>query len=102
MEETLKNLMYQGLGVIAITKDKMEKAISEMVEKGRMTREEGKKFYDELSEETTKAGKEFRENAKDTIRDWIEKSGIPSREEFEALKARVEALEADKAPKAEA
>ena len=37
MEETLKNLMYQGLGVIAITKEKMEKAISEMVEKGKMT-----------------------------------------------------------------
>ena len=36
------------------------------------------------------------------LRLYDEKSGIPSREEFEALKARVEALEADKAPKTEA
>lgn len=93
MEETLKNLMYQGLGVIAITKEKMEKSIADLVEKGKMTREEGKKLYEEISAETSKAGKEFKENTKESIREWIEKSGIPSREEFEALRARVEKLE---------
>jgi polyhydroxyalkanoate synthesis regulator phasin len=45
---------------------------------------------------------EFKENSKETIREWLEKSGIPSREEFEALKARVEALEKEKAAEAQA
>ncbi|MCB0820444.1 MAG: hypothetical protein KDC13_07460 [Bacteroidetes bacterium] len=93
MEETLKNIMYQGLGVISITKDKIEKAVNELVEKGKLTREEGKKFADEIGTETRKAGEEFKDNVKETAREWIEKSGIPSREEFESLKARVEALE---------
>jgi BMFP domain-containing protein YqiC len=30
---------------------------------------------------------------RESVREWIEKSGIPSREEFEALKARVNELE---------
>jgi polyhydroxyalkanoate synthesis regulator phasin len=34
---------------------------------------------------------------KESFRDLLEKSGIPSRQEFEALKARVEALEQQKA-----
>lgn len=93
MEDTLKNILYQGLGVIAITRDKIENAVAELVEKGKLTREEGKKFAEEISSETRKAGEELKENSKETIREWIEKSGIPSREEFEALKARVDAIE---------
>jgi polyhydroxyalkanoate synthesis regulator phasin len=96
MEEKLKNLFYQGLGVVAITRDKVEKALNELVDKGKLTSEEGKKLFEELSADAQKAGQEFKENSKETIREWIEKSGIPSREEFDALKARVEALEKEK------
>jgi len=96
MEEKLKNLFYQGLGVISITKDKIEKAIDDLVEKGKLTREEGKKFYDEVSADALKAGHEFRDKSREQIREWIEKSGVPSREEYEALKARVEALEKER------
>jgi polyhydroxyalkanoate synthesis regulator phasin len=96
MEDTLKNLFYQGLGVIALTRDKVEKTLNELVDKGKLTREEGKKLFEEFSADAHKAGMEFKENSKETIREWIEKSGIPSREEFDALKARVEALEKEK------
>lgn len=93
MEDTLKNLFYQGLGAIAITKEKIEKTLDELVEKGKITREEGKKLFDELSADALKTGHDIKEKSRDQIREWIEKSGIPSREEFEELKARVEALE---------
>lgn len=93
MEEQLKNLFYHGLGVIAITKEKVEKAVEELVSKGKMTREEGQKFYEELKTESSKAGHEFKDNLKESFRTFLENSGLPSREEFEALKKRVEALE---------
>jgi polyhydroxyalkanoate synthesis regulator phasin len=44
-----------------------------------------------------KAGHELKEKTRDQIREWIEKSGIPSREEFESLKERIEALEKERA-----
>lgn len=88
--------MYQGIGAFSMVRQKMEKVLAELVEKGQMSREEGKKVYDEFSEEALKAGKELKENMKDSIREMLEKSGIPSREEFEALKARVEMLENQK------
>jgi polyhydroxyalkanoate synthesis regulator phasin len=93
MEEVLKNIIYQGLGVIAITRNKVEKAVSDLVDKGKMTREEGRKLVDELSEDSLKAGKEIEEKLKNGMREFLEKSGIPSREEFESLKKRVVALE---------
>lgn len=93
MEEQLKNLFYHGLGMVAITKEKVEKAVEELVNKGKMTREEGQKFYEELKAESGKAGHEFKDNLKESFRTFLENSGLPSREEFEALKKRVEALE---------
>jgi polyhydroxyalkanoate synthesis regulator phasin len=93
MEEQLKNLLYHGLGVVAITKEKVERAVEELVNKGKMTKEEGQKFYEELKAESGKAGHEFKDNLKESFRSFLENSGIPSREEFEALKKRVEALE---------
>jgi polyhydroxyalkanoate synthesis regulator phasin len=96
MEETLKNLFYQGMGVIAITKDKVEKTVEGLIAAGKLTREEGKKFYEDLSADTLRAGHDFKEKSREQIREWIEKSGVPSREEFESLKARVEALEKER------
>jgi polyhydroxyalkanoate synthesis regulator phasin len=44
MEDTLKNLFYQGMGVIAITKDKIEKAIDDLVEKASSAGKKEKSF----------------------------------------------------------
>lgn len=93
MEETMKSILYQSLGVIAITKDKIEKAVDEFVAKGKLTKEEGIKFAAEIQSEAQKTGDHFKQVGKDNLRDFLEKSGVPSRAEFDALQARIEALE---------
>lgn len=93
MEETIKSILYQSLGVIAITKDKIEKAIDEFVAQGKLTREEGIKFASDIQSEAQKTGEHFKQVGKDNFRDFIEKSGVPTRAEFDALNSRLEALE---------
>jgi len=93
LEESLKNVLFTGLGVAVLTKEKIEHSISNMVERGAVTREEGRKLYDELSSEATKAGKEFSGNLKDQLREWLVKTGIPTQEEFQELKNRISELE---------
>jgi len=94
MEDLLKKLFYQGLGVVAITKDKVEKAIAELIQKGKITEEEGRKLYDDLASEGKKSADDLSQGLKDFVREQIEKSGIPSRAEFDALKLRIAELEA--------
>jgi polyhydroxyalkanoate synthesis regulator phasin len=93
MNQTLKSVLYQSLGVIAISKDKIEKAIDEFVAQGKLTREEGRKFAGEIQEEAMKTSEKFKQTGKETVREWLEESGIPTRAEFDALKSRLEALE---------
>ncbi|MFN4123289.1 MAG: phasin family protein [Flavobacteriales bacterium] len=94
MEDILKKLIYQGLGVVSVTRDRAEKLIAELVEKGKMTEDEGRKFYEELASEGKKTADDLGQGVRDFIREQIEKAGIPSRDEFEALKLRVVELEA--------
>lgn len=93
MEETIKSILYQSLGVIAITKEKIEKAVDDIVAQGKLTKEEGIKFAAEIQSEARKTGDHFKQVGKDNFKDFIEKSGIPTRAEFDALNARLEALE---------
>jgi len=93
MEETIKSFLYQSLGVVAITKDKIEKVVDDIVAQGKLTKEEGIKFAAEIQAEAHKTGDHLKQVGKDNFRDFIEKTGVPTRAEFDALNARLEALE---------
>jgi polyhydroxyalkanoate synthesis regulator phasin len=48
MKELLKKTVLTGIGFAAISKDKIEEIIGEMIEKGSLTEQEGKKFVEEI------------------------------------------------------
>ena len=48
MKELLLNMFDIGIGVATLTKEKLEELQKEVVEKGRMTREEGLDFVEGL------------------------------------------------------
>lgn len=39
MKETLKNILYTGIGIAFLTKDKIEELKADLVEKGRISQE---------------------------------------------------------------
>ncbi len=63
MKELLKNVVYTGVGAAFLTKEKIEDLKKELVEKGKISQEEGKQFVDELLNKS--------EKAKDQLNLWI-------------------------------
>ena len=63
MKEILKNVVYAGLGAAFLTKEKVEDLTKDLIEKGKMTQEEGKQFVDDLLRKS--------EKAKDQLDLWI-------------------------------
>lgn len=94
MKETLKKAFYVGLGVISLTKDKVEEWGKKLAEEANMSEEEGKKFYEELSEKAREAREKLEKNIDELVQKALKKSGAATKEEFDALAARVAALEA--------
>lgn len=90
----LRKAMLLGLGALTMTKEALEKTVDELVKKGELNQEEAKEALRELWEK----GQQERENLTKMVREQVDKAmqtfaGV-SQEEFTAVKARLEAVEA--------
>lgn len=89
----IRKALYLGLGLFSVTREKAEKLIDELMEKGEMNSEEGRQLLEDL----IKRGEEEKEAIRNLIKDEVGglKSDLTSitRTELENLKARIEELE---------
>lgn len=93
MNSIIKKAMYFGIGAMSITREKAEKFINEMVEKGEMTKEEAKQFIDEA----IKKGEEEKDEVRNIIREEFlnlkNDLAVVTKAELEALEARIREIE---------
>ncbi|MEM7260463.1 MAG: hypothetical protein AAF488_00635 [Planctomycetota bacterium] len=92
--DPLRNALLAGLGAMSYGQDKLNNLVSSLIDKGDLTREQGEQVLDEW----VRKGEEEKQNVSDKvskeIQRLLEKLQMISREEFDALEARVTALEA--------
>lgn len=89
MENSFKKLFYAGVGLAATATEKFEQTLNELVEKGKVTDSEAKKFFEEFNEKTSSKREEFDEKFKA----FVEKLGYTRNSDVEELRKRVEDLE---------
>ena len=67
----LKQMLYAGIGLAAVTKEKAEEVIAELIKKGEMSKEEGKDVLNTLmnrmQEESEKLKQKINEQVENTI-----------------------------------
>ena len=93
MSEMLRKMGLFGIGVVSLTQEKLEEFTTEMIKKGDMTREEGKKFVKEVLSEKEKRIKEVEDKINEKVKETIDKSGIVVKSDMEALQRKIEKLE---------
>ncbi|MDQ0287775.1 polyhydroxyalkanoate synthesis regulator phasin [Desulfofundulus luciae] len=99
MFKTAERLILAGIGALALTTEKVEKMINELVERGQMSKEEARDFLQELIAK----GEQEKANLAETLRREIsqlrEELGLVTRAEIEELRNRVARLEEQLAQK---
>ena len=93
MSEMLRKMGLFSIGVISLTQEKVEEFTQEMIKKGDMSREEGKKFVKEVLSEKEKRIKEVEDKINEKVKETIDKSGIVMKSDMEALQQKIEKLE---------
>ena len=93
MFDTLKRFALMGVGVLSTAEEDVQAVIAELRRKGEIEEEEGKKALAAWRERVAVNRREVQDLAGKTAQDALKKLGAPTREEFNALAARVEALE---------
>lgn len=93
MSEMIKKMGLFSIGVISLTQEKIDEFSQEMIKKGDMTREEGKKFVRDVLSEKEKQLKDLENKINEVVKANIEKSGIVMKSDISALEKKIEKLE---------
>ena len=94
--ELLKNFVYAGVGLAALTADKVKETVEDLVEKGKISDTEGKKIIEEFFKSTESKKDDFESKMKSLGDNISSKFDFLKKEdgEVDALKKRIEELEA--------
>jgi len=92
IEDIIKKAFYTGVGFLANPKGFKEK-IDDLVNKGDMTAEEGKKAFAEFEKDFKAKTEDLEGNIQGMIRNTLDKMDIPSAEKVTAMEKRIKSLE---------
>ena len=95
--DELKKLLLAGIGSIAYTYEKSAKVIEELVDKGRISVDEGKELSQELKRTFKDKSEEFNEKVmpltKEDLKNILCEEDFVPRDEFNELREQVTKLE---------
>ncbi len=89
----MRKMIYFGLGALSLTREKAEKMMNEMVEKGDVNKEEAKQFIDEAIKKGAEEKEQLRQMIKEEYEEIKNQFSLVSRKDLEALETRIKALE---------
>ncbi len=93
MIDSIKKTMLAGIGAAIITKDKVESALSEFVDQGKVTAADAKSMAEKVAEDGRKEFDQVSDQMNGKIKEMLSKLNADTRDEITALEARVTALE---------
>jgi len=96
MLDSIHKMFLAGVGFAAMTKDKIDEHIKELVEKGKLTEKEGREMADDMLKKSKQAKEDLEKQVEKLVQQTLGTLQIPSKKEVEELAARIEKLEARK------
>ncbi len=93
MEDLFKKVMYTGVGLVSTTAERIQTNIDELVKKGSLSEEEGKKVVDDLYENTESKKEEFEGKLKELVANAVAALNLPTKSDIDTLMSRIEELE---------
>jgi polyhydroxyalkanoate synthesis regulator phasin len=93
MVELLKKTLYVSLGIITMTKERLEDLAKKVASEAKLSESEGKQFIDEVLKRSDEIKESIDKivNEKTTV--LLKTMNIPTRTEMNALELRVKKLE---------
>ena len=93
MLELIEKAFLTGLGAVALSQKKAEELMTELKEKYKLSEEEGKSFLDKMQGFAKESREKIAEATEAEVKKVMERVGVVSRDDFDQLLKRVEALE---------
>ncbi len=91
--ETFERLILLQIGAAAATRERIEEVVENLIQQGRVQREEGKTLVDQVMGRARERSSGARSLLDASVQQGLRRGGLPTREDHEDLVFRVEQLE---------
>jgi len=93
MIDMLKKALFTGVGMVAMSREKVEEWAKNFAKEASFAEEEGKKFVDEVLKQSEEARKTLEQQVDRLAKSAMERFGMHTKEEVDELKKKIEDLE---------
>ena len=93
MFDLIKKTLLTGIGLAAMTRDKIEQLAKELAEKGKLSEKEGKDLVDDLLKKSDQARKDLDKKVEGMVRKILEKMDVATKADIDGLKKKIAGLE---------
>jgi polyhydroxyalkanoate synthesis regulator phasin len=93
MDKIVRKTLYTAVGIVAGTTERLQKAVDELVSKGKISQEEGKKVVDDVVKTTDNRRDEYENKFRNLIDNVLSKLNLPQGDAYEKLEKRIKSLE---------
>ena len=93
MKDYFERLILMSLGLITITKEKAEKFADELVEKGKIKREDVPEFIKNILQSAEKGREKMREVIQEEIKKSLDLLNLPTKKEISEIKKKLDEID---------
>ena len=93
MLDLIKKTLLTGVGLAAVTKEKIEELGKELAKSAELSEKEGRELVDDLTKRREQAQKDLQERMDKTVRETVDRLHLASKEDIAVLTRKVETLE---------
>ena len=92
MKDLFEKGIFMGLGLLALTKEQGEKMIEELIEKGRISREEGPKVLKDLLARAEEEKKALEARIDSGLAKSLQRLNVPTRKDMEKVNKKLDQI----------
>ena len=92
MIDLIKKIVFTGVGLASLTKDKIEALGKEIGDQAKLSEKEGKELLDELMKKSEESKKEVASQVEKFVTDSLKKMNLATRDELLKLEKKVQRL----------
>ncbi len=93
LEDLFKKFVYTGVGLVSLTKDRLQKTIDELVKEDKITEKDGKKVVNDFFKNTESKKNELEGQLKNVVDKAVSKFKFATSSNLDELSNRVKVLE---------
>lgn len=93
MKDLIKKGLALGLGLVAASKEQIEKVVDDLVSKGEVSAAESRDLVEELVKKGEQEQEELKSKVRGYLREILYELDLPSKSDLKSLESRIENLE---------